>query len=140
MNYWLVKSEPSTWSWAEQKSKKITSWDGVRNYQAARNMKMMKLGDLAFFYHSGKEPCIKGIVKIVKTYYPDPTDQSEKFGMVDIEYFQEIPQSITLHSIKQTPSLQNLALVRQSRLSVMPIEKKEWSILLKMGGIIAENY
>ncbi len=135
MKYWLMKSEPSTWSWADQKSKKVTSWDGVRNYQAARNMRMMEVGDLAFFYHSGEERSIKGIVKIVKPYYPDPTDQTGKFGMVDVEYVQEIPNSITLQKIKQTLDLQNLALVRQSRLSVMPIKKKEWNILLKMGGM-----
>lgn len=135
MRYWLLKSEPSTWSWEDQKRKKITSWDGVRNYQAARYMKEMDVGDLAFFYHSVQQKCIVGIVKVVKKYYPDFSDPRGKFGMVDVAYVQDIPSPIALKDIRTTPALQHLPLVRQSRLSVMPVSDKEWMLLLKMGNI-----
>lgn len=133
MNYWLIKSEPSVWSWTDQKSKKSTSWDGVRNYQAANYLKQMRLGDLAFFYHSVSEKQILGIVRITKEYYPDPTDPLDRFGMVDVSYEKEFSNPVTLGMIKHEPSLGHLGLVRQSRLSVMPIDPDSWQLILKMG-------
>ena len=128
-SFWLLKSEPETWSWDDQKSQKTTSWDGVRNYQAAGNMKKMRLGDLAFFYHSGKERKIVGIVRISKTYAPDPTDPSGRFGMVDVNFEKELNESVSLEQIKNEACLQHLALVRQSRLSVMPLDEPSWNYL-----------
>ena len=110
-------------------------WDGVRNYQAANNMKAMKLGDLTFFYHSGAERKIVGVVEVVRLYYPDTTDASGRFGMVDFKIIQTLPNPVTLQDIKQDPRLEQLALVRQSRLSVMPIDDQSWDILCKMGGV-----
>lgn len=136
MNYWLVKTEPSTWSWADQVKKSFTSWDGVRNYQASNNMKSMQLGDLCFFYHSMKERAIVGIVKVSKTYYPDPTDLTNRFGMVDVETVKPLNTPVTLADIKKNPSLQNLALIRQSRLSVMPIPEQAWQIILTLSNTI----
>lgn len=135
MNYWLLKSEPSTWSWDDQVKEGVDYWDGVRNYQAQNNMKQMKVGDCAFFYHSVKEKQVVGIVEIVKEYYPDPTDESGKFIAVDIKPVKSVPHPVTLAQIKAHPDLQNLALIRQSRLSVMPIDSKSWEIICKMGGL-----
>lgn len=135
MKTWLMKTEPHTWSWQDQLKKNIEHWDGVRNYQASNNMKAMKKGDLAFFYHSGEERRIVGIVRICKEYYPDPTDPSGRFGMVDVETVQEFPTPVPLKRIKEDPRLTHLALVRQSRLSVMPIDPDAWQILKQMGGI-----
>lgn len=135
MTYWLVKSEPSSWSWTDQVKSGKTSWDGVRNYQAANNMKAMKVGDLAFFYHSGEERQIVGIVEVSKTYYPDPSDPTGRFGMVDMKTVKALPKPVSLATIKEHPELQELALVRQSRLSVMPIDEKSWSILCTLGGL-----
>ena len=135
MKYWLVKSEPSTYSWEDQKRDKVTSWDGVRNYQASNNMKQMQLGDLCFFYHSVKEKRIVGIVEVVKLYYPDHTDASGRFGMVDVAYHKDMPTPVTLEQIKEHPELQDLALIRQSRLSVMPIDAPSWKTICKMGGL-----
>jgi predicted RNA-binding protein with PUA-like domain len=128
MNYWLVKSEPETWSWDDQVAKKVEHWDGVRNHQAANNMKAMKVGDRAFFYHSGGERAIVGIVRVVKTYYPDPSDASGRFGMVDVE-------AVALAQIKAEPALARLALVRQSRLSVMPVDAESWKRICRLGGV-----
>ncbi len=133
MNYWLIKTEPSTWSWDDQIQKGFTSWDGVRNYQASNNMKSMKLGDLCFFYHSMKERSIVGIVKVSKEYYTDPSDETARFGMVDVKTVQAFNIPVELATIKNDPLLQNLALVRQSRLSVMPIPAEAWKIILKLG-------
>lgn len=133
MGRWLIKTEPHVWSWDDQVKKEVTFWDGVRNYQASNNLKAMEIGDLALFYHSGEERQIMGIVEIVKTYYPDPSDPSGRFGMVDIKTVNPFPRPVTLKEIKETPDLQHLALVRQSRLSVMPIDTKSWEILIKMG-------
>jgi predicted RNA-binding protein with PUA-like domain len=132
MHYWLVKSEPDTWSWQQHQSKKIEKWDGVRNFQAANNLKNMQIGDLAYFYHSGAERQILGIVKVVKEYYPDPSDPKGRFGMVDFEALEGLLQPVTLQEIKAHRDLQHLALVRQSRLSVMPIDKKSWDLIYSL--------
>lgn len=133
MAYWLLKSEPTVWSWDNQVKKGVTFWDGVRNYQANNNLKAMKIGDLALFYHSGDEKQIMGVVEIVRTYYPDLADPSERFGMVDVKSVKPFPRPVPLKTIKEDSRLQQLALVRQSRLSVMPIDKRSWDILTKMG-------
>lgn len=133
MSYWLVKSEPGTWSWQDQKKNKVTHWDGVRNYQASNNLKAMKKGDLSFFYHSVNEKKIVGIVEVTKEYYPDPTDPKGRFGMVDVKAVKELKNPVSLEIIKQDERLEHLALVRQSRLSVMPIDKKAWDILIGYG-------
>jgi len=134
MAYWLVKTEPGCYSWEDQK-KASTSWDGVRNYQAANNMKAMKVGDQAFFYHSVHEKRIMGIVEVIKTYHPDPTDPTHRFGMVDVKAIKELPHPVTLSEIKAHPLLQNLAIVRHSRLSVSPVDEASWQILCDMGGL-----
>jgi predicted RNA-binding protein with PUA-like domain len=135
MNFWLIKSEPSTWSWAEQVQKKTTSWDGVRNYQAAKNLKAMRIGDLAFFYHSNIDKKIMGIVRITKEYYPDPTDETRRFGMVDVEHVVALSNPISLATIKENQKLNHLPLVYQSRLSVMPIDKEAWNLICEEGGV-----
>lgn len=133
MAYWLIKTEPHVWSWEDQVKKGVTSWDGVRNYQASNNLKAMAIGDFAFFYHSGDERQIMGIVEVIRPYYPDPSDPVGRFGMVDVKSIKPFPRPVTLKEIKEDPRLQELALVRQSRLSVMPIDAKSWDILTKMG-------
>jgi len=137
MEYWLMKSEPSTWSWEQQVKvgSKGEGWDGVRNYQASNNMKKMKKGDLCFFYHSVKERDIIGIVKIKNEYHPDPTDKSERFGMVTVVAVKPLKNSVNLDQIKEDRRLSHLALVKQSRLSVMPIDAKSWKIICNLGGI-----
>lgn len=134
MAYWLFKSEPSCWSWDNQKEKPC-GWDGVRNYQAANNMKDMRQGDLGFFYHSVTELRIMGIVEIIEEYHPDPTDPTGRFGMVTVKAVKDLPNPVTLAQIKAHPMLQDLALVKQSRLSVMPIDPNSWSIITQMGGL-----
>jgi len=135
MNYWLVKSEPDVWSIDQQAQAgaKGTMWDGVRNYQAANNLKKMSKGDLCFFYHSniGKE--IVGIVEVIKTSFIDPTDPLKKFVAVQMKFKEKLAKPITLESIKKTKELKDLSLIKQSRLSVMPIDPKSWKILCKMG-------
>ena len=133
MAHWLFKSEPNTWSWGDHVKASVECWEGVRNYQAASNMKKMKIGDLAYFYHSIHEKKIVGIVEIVKEYYPDHTDESGRFGMVDLKAIQSFSFPVTLQQIKEDPRLEHLALVRQSRLSVMPIDDESWSIINKIG-------
>ena len=137
MNYWLLKSEPNVWSLNQQikSGTKGSMWDGVRNYQAANNLKKMKKGDLCFFYHSniGKE--IVGIVKIIQEAYPDPTDKTKKFVAVQVKFEKKLDNSVTLENIKKTKELQDLPLIRQSRLSVMPVDTKHWKIILKMSKI-----
>ena len=137
MEYWLMKSEPSTWSWEQQikVGSKGEGWDGVRNYQASNNMKKMKKGDLCFFYHSVKERDIIGIVKVKNEYHPDPTDKSERFGMVTVVAVKPLKNSVNLDQIKEDRRLSHLALVKQSRLSVMPIDAKSWKIICNLGGI-----
>ena len=135
MAHWLVKSEPGTWSWDDQLRDGVTYWDGVRNHQAANNMKAMQNGDTCFFYHSGKDREIVGIVEVVKEYYPDHTDASGRFGMVDVKTVKPLASPVTLAQIKADERLKDLLLVRQSRLSVMPIDDESWRIICEMGGI-----
>tara|TARA_B100000686_G_C16788954_1_gene977279 strand:+ start:3211 stop:3624 length:414 start_codon:yes stop_codon:yes gene_type:complete len=137
MQYWLFKSEPSAWSWNDHIKAGIAEWDGVRNYQANNNMKAMKIRDKGFFYHSVKEKSIVGIVEVVKQYYPDSSDASGRFGMVDLRALSSIENPVTLSEIKREPKLATLALIRQSRLSVVPIKKEEWKILCSMAGVAA---
>ncbi len=132
MQYWLFKSEPNTWSWQNQQNVEQEGWDGVRNYQASNNMKKMKIGDLGFFYHSVKEKTIKGIVKVVKEYYPDHTDPTGRWGMVALSAVCPVNKEINLADIKNNPLLSDMALVKQSRLSVSPVTEKEWQIILDM--------
>ena len=132
MKYWLIKSEPGTWSWEDQKKAKVTMWDGVRNYQARNNLKEMKKNDLCFFYHSVTEKSIVGIVKVVKEYYPDPTDITERFVVVDVKATKKLKNPVSLYQIKENSKLKDIALVKQSRLSVMPLKKTEWEIIIKM--------
>ena len=131
-NYWLLKSEPSTWSWEHQVKSKIDMWDGVRNYQARNNLMKMKKKDLCFFYHSVSEKHIVGIVEIVKEHYPDPTDKKNKFVVVDVKAIKKLKKPVSLDEIKKNNKLKNIALIRQSRLSVMPLTKVEWNEILKM--------
>lgn len=132
MNYWLLKSEPSTWSWDDQSKVKKEMWDGVRNYQARNNLMKMKKGDLCFFYHSVNEKKIVGIVEVVKEHYPDPTDITNKFVVVDIKTKKKLKNSVSLKQIKSQKQLSHLALIKQSRLSVIPIDKKSWYLINKM--------
>ena len=136
-NYWLIKSEPYVWSIDQQKKAgpKGAAWDGVRNYQAANNLRKMKIGDECFFYHSNEGKEIVGIVEVVSGYYPDHTDPKERFGMVDFKAIKPMPRPVTLAEIKATDSLQEMALIKQMRLSVGPVRKKEWDIICKMGGL-----
>ena len=131
-NYWLLKSEPSTWSWDDQVKSKIDMWDGVRNYQARNNLKKMKKKDLCFFYHSVSEKSIVGIVEVVKEHYPDPTDSKNKFVVVDVKAIKKLKKPVSLEQIKNNKNLKNIALIKQSRLSVMPLTKAEWDEILKM--------
>ena len=137
MKYWLMKSEPNVWSIDQQKNagSKGAPWDGVRNYQAAKNLKQMKKGDLCFFYHSniGKE--IIGIVEVIKEAYTDKTDQSGRFVAVTVKFIKKLDRPITLENIKKNKELSHLSLIKQSRLSVMPIDSKSWKILNNMGKI-----
>ena len=130
--FWLLKSEPSTWSWDDQVREKTTMWDGVRNYQARNNLIKIKKGDLCFFYHSVSEKSIVGIVEVVKESYPDPTDKSGKFVVVDVKTKSKIKKAVSLEIIKKTTGLENIPLLKQSRLSVMPISNKEWNIIIKL--------
>ena len=135
MKYWLIKSEPNTWSWDDQIKEKITMWDGVRNYQARNNLMSMKVNDLCFFYHSVNEKKIVGIVSITKEHYTDPTDKTKKFVAVDVKTKKTLKNPITLKQIKKEKKLSHLALVKQGRLSVMPIDKISWDLICKLGGI-----
>ncbi len=135
MQYWLFKSEPNTWSWDDQVKKGVEHWNGVRNYQANNNMKAMKIGDKGFFYHSVNEKQIVGVVEVVKEHYPDHTDESGRFGMVDIKALYPVKTPVTLADIKADPKLADLALVRQSRLSVVPVGKDEWKLICRMAGV-----
>ena len=137
MQYWLLKSEPDIWSIDQQKKSgsKGADWDGVRNYQAANNLKKMKKGDLCFFYHSniGKE--IVGIVEVIKTAFIDPTDKEKRFVAVKVKYKSKLKTPVSLENIKKNKDLKDIALIKQSRLSVMPIDTKCWKIILKMSSI-----
>ena len=137
MKYWLIKSEPDVWSIDQQKKAGVKGapWDGVRNYQAAKNLKNMKNGDQCFFYHSniGKE--IVGIVEVIKEFYPDKTDNSGRFVAVTVKFIKKLNKPISLIEIKKNKELSHLSLIRQSRLSVMPIDSKSWKILNNMSKI-----
>ena len=137
MNYWLLKSEPNVWSIYQQLKvgPKGADWDGVRNYQAANNLKKMETGDLCFFYHSniGKE--IVGIVEVIKTAFIDPTDKEKRFVAVKVKYKSKLKTPVSLENIKKNKDLKDIALIKQSRLSVMPIDTKCWKIILKMSSI-----
>ena len=135
MKYWLLKSEPNTWSWDDQIKEKITMWDGVRNYQAKNNLMNMRVNDLCFFYHSVYEKKIVGIVSVTKEHYTDPTDKTKKFVAVDVKTKKTLKNPVTLKQIKKEKKLSHLALVKQSRLSVMPIDKISWDLICKLGGI-----
>ena len=137
MQYWLMKSEPNVWSIDQQEKagSKGATWDGVRNYQAANNLKKMKKGDLCFFYHSniGKE--IVGIVKVIKTAFKDKTDKKNRFVAVQVRFVKKLKNSISLEKIKRNKEIHHLPLIKQSRLSVMPIDYKSWKIIYKMGKV-----
>ena len=137
MQHWLMKSEPDVWSIEQQKKagRKGATWDGVRNYQAANNLRKMKKGDLCFFYHSniGKE--IVGIVEVINTAFIDPTDKKKRFVAVKVKYKSKLKTPVSLANIKKNKDLKDIPLIRQSRLSVMPIDTKSWKIILKMGSI-----
>lgn len=135
MAHWLMKSEPGAWSWDDQCEVESEGWDGVRNHQASNNMKAMKKGNRCFFYHSVNEKRIVGIVEVVKEYHPDPTDPTGRFGMVDVKAVKPLKNPVTLQQIKEDERLGHLALVRQSRLSVLPVDDKSWKLICRLGGI-----
>jgi predicted RNA-binding protein with PUA-like domain len=137
MAYWLMKSEPSAYSWDQFVKDGRTNWSGVRNYQAAINLKAMKVGDRVFFYHSNEGLAVVGIAEIVKTAYPDPSDPTGRFVQVDIKPVAPLKAPVTLAAIKAEPKLQALQLVKQSRLSVSPVGADEWKTIAKMGGVKA---
>ena len=132
VNYWLLKSEPSTWSWEDQVKAGTEMWDGVRNYQARNNLMKMKKKDLCFFYHSVSEKLIIGIVEVVKEHYPDPTDKTGRFVVTDVKTKRKLKKAVSLEQIKSIPKLSNIALLKQSRLSVMPLTKNEWDTIIKI--------
>ncbi|HTO78928.1 MAG TPA: EVE domain-containing protein [Methylocystis sp.] len=136
MAYWLFKSEPSTWSWEQQLAAgaKGTFWNGVRNHLAKQQMMAMQLGDRAFFYHSNEERAIVGVVEVIKRYYPDPTDPSGKFGMVDVRAVMPLKRAVTLGEIRTESRLANMVLVKNSRLSVQPVTEEEWRIVMALAG------
>lgn len=135
MNYWLVKSEPDCWSWQDHVNKGVEPWDGVRNHQASNFMKEMAIGDQAFFYHSGKERAVVGILEVVKEAYLDPSDDSNRFVMVDFKALDPLKQPVTLKDIKSDERLSDIALVKQARLSVMPMDEAAWQIICGKGGL-----
>jgi predicted RNA-binding protein with PUA-like domain len=135
MRHWLLKSEPSVYSWDQLVADGGTHWNGVRNHQAANNLKAMKKGDRAFYYHSNEGLEIVGIVEIVKEAYPDPSDESGRFVMVDVKPLQPVKKPVTLAAIKAEPKLAAFGLVRQGRLSVVPVADDEWKLICKMGGV-----
>lgn len=137
MRYWLFKSEPSSWSWAQQMKAgdKGTHWNGVRNHLAKQQMMAMKKGDRGFFYHSNEGKEIVGIVEVIKEYYPDPTDATGKFVMVDVKAVKPMPKAVTLADVKAELKLANMSLVTSMRLSVQPVTDKEWALVCTMGGV-----
>ena len=137
MNYWLLKSEPETWSWQMQKKKgaKGEPWSGVRNHTAKLNMMAMKKGDLGFFYHSGAEKAVVGIVEVIGEYRPDPTDEKGQFGMVIVKAVKDVPKPVTLAECKADPKLKDMSLVTSFRLSVQPVTAAEWKEVCRLGGL-----
>ena len=137
MAYWLVKSEPSSYSWDQLVADGRTHWNGVRNAQALNNLRAMKAGDRAFFYHSNEGKEIVGVVEVVKTFYPDPADKSGKLGMVDVKPLMAAAVKVGLPAMRAKPELSELLLLRQSRLSVCPVSTQEWTVLCGMAGVTA---
>lgn len=137
MAYWLFKTEADAFSWAQQKERgaKGEPWSGVRNFQAAKNMKAMKKGDLGFFYHTGDERRIVGIVEVIGEYRKDPTDETGRFGLVDVKAVKDMPRPVTLAEIKADPKLADMVLVKAARLSVQPVTDAEWTYICKLGGL-----
>jgi predicted RNA-binding protein with PUA-like domain len=137
MNHWLFKTEPETFSWEMQKKRgaKGEPWSGVRNFAAAKHMKAMKKGDLGFFYHTGDEKQIVGIVEVIAEYKPDPTDETGKFGLVDVKAVKDVPKPVTLAQVKADPKLKDIVLAREPRLSVQPVTPDEWKHICKLGGV-----
>ena len=137
MAYWLLKSEAESWSWDQQKKAgaKGAEWTGVRNFQARNNMRAMKQGDLGFFYLSGADKAVVGIVKVVKEAHPDSTDETGQWECVDVAAVADLPQPVTLAAIKANPKLKDMVLARVSRLSVQPVSSQEWSMICKLGGL-----
>jgi predicted RNA-binding protein with PUA-like domain len=137
MAYWLLKSEPDTWSYDDQKKKgaKGDAWTGVRNFTARRHLKEMKKGDRAFFYHTGDEKAVVGIVEVLREAYPDPTAKGEPWVVVDVKTVEPLPKPVTLAAVKDEPKLKDMALVKYSRLSVQPVTDAEWKLVCKMGGL-----
>ncbi len=135
--YWLIKSEPSSWSFADQiaAGKVGTFWNGVRNHMAKQNLMAMRVGEQAFFYHSNDGKAVVGIVEVIRAYYPDHTDESGKFGMVDVRAVAELPNPVTLEAVKAEPRLAAMSLVKNSRLSVQPVTDEEWKLVCTMGGL-----
>ena len=137
MNYWLLKTEPETFSWAMQKKKgaKGEPWSGVRNHTAKRNMMAMKKGDLGFFYHTGEEKAVVGIVEVIGEYQPDPTDETGVFGLVVVKAVKDMPKPVTLADCKANPKLKDMSLVTSFRLSVQPVTAAQWKEVCRMGGV-----
>ncbi len=137
MAYWLFKSEPSTWSWEEQVAAGDggTFWNGVRNHSAKLNLMAMKAGDQGFFYHSNEGKAVVGLVEVIREYYPDHTDETGKFGMVDVKAVKALPHPVSLDAIKGEPQLKDMILVNNSRLSVQPVTDEEWAVICRMGGL-----
>jgi predicted RNA-binding protein with PUA-like domain len=139
MNYWLFKTEPEAFSWEMQKKRgsKGEPWSGVRNWQAAKNMKEMRRGDLGFFYHTGEEKRIVGIVEVIGEYRKDPTDETGRFGLVDVKAIEDMPSPVSLADVKSEKRLKDMVLVKYSRLSVQPVKPEEWALIRRMGGMKA---
>lgn len=137
--YWLCKSEPGDWSINDHKKKKIEHWDGVRNYQANNNMKLMKVGDFAYFYHSISDKAVVGVLKCIEEHYPDFTDKTNTFGMVDFEYVKHMKRPVHLEEFKANPILNQTALVKQMRLSVMPLTKQQWDEVERLSNLSEEE-
>lgn len=137
MVYWLYKSEPSTWSWDQQVAAGLegTFWNGVRNHSAKLNLMAMKKGEQGFFYHSNEGKAVVGIVEVIKEYYPDHTDETGKFGMIDIRAVKSLPRPVTLDTIRAEPKLKDMVLVNNSRLSVQPVTDAEWELICRIGGL-----
>jgi predicted RNA-binding protein with PUA-like domain len=133
MNYWLVKSEPCAYSWQRLEKEKKTMWDGVRNYQARNNLKEMKKGDLLLFYHSVNEKQVMGICKVAKEHYPDPTTDDKRWVVVEVEPLEALKKPVTLEAIRADERLENIALIKQSRLSVMPLAREEFDAIVELG-------
>jgi predicted RNA-binding protein with PUA-like domain len=137
MAHWLMKSEPASWSWDQQVAAgaKGTFWNGVRNHSAKLNLMAMKVGEEAFFYHSNEGKAVVGIVTVIKPFYPDPSDETGRFGMVDVAAVKPLPKPVTLDAIKAEPKLKTMILVNNSRLSVQPVTAAEWKLVCQMGGL-----